>query len=85
MLRKCYKCYEIVKCRFSGLEIPRLPRYLTCRLGYIRAGELEAASCELVYTRGASWASWPIYAREDELEKFRWLAPKKTIDFFLLM
>ncbi len=75
MLRNYYKCYEIVKSRFSGLEIPRLPRYLISRLGpiYARASwKLRAG----IYARGASWASWPIYAREDELENLRWLAPK---------
>lgn len=45
MLRNCYKCYEIVKCQFSGLEIPRLPRYLICRLGLYTRG--RAGSCEL--------------------------------------
>lgn len=71
MLRNCYKCYEIVKSQFSGLEIPRLARYLISHLGLYTRG--QAGSWELGhYTRtGRAGRAGP-YAREDELEKFRW-------------
>lgn len=61
MLRNCYKCYEIVKSRFSGLEIPHLPRYLTCRLGLYMRG--RAGSCKLVYTRVGQAGRAGLYTR----------------------
>ena len=82
MLRKC----EVEVHRQARYRVRRGSGDLTASahastraLAYIRAGELEAGSWAL-YAREASWASW-IYAREDELEKFRWVPPKKKKDF----